>query len=812
MRSPLPIDAALPAVLDALRAQGAVVVLAPPGSGKTTRVPQAVLDAIGGRALLLQPRRVAARLCAARIAWERGGELGGEVGYQVRFERRVGPQTRLEVLTEGLLLRRLQEDPFLEGVDTVLLDEFHERSLHLDLSLALLAEVRAQVRPELRLVVMSATLDPGPVARFLGGCPVVVAEGRTFPVEVQHDPRPDERPLPLRVAAAIRARLPEEGHVLAFLPGVGEIERTLEALGPLPGRRVLPLHSRLSLEEQARALAPSAEPRVVLATNIAETSVTFDGVRVVVDSGQERRPVYDPALGLERLERVPIAQSSAAQRAGRAGRTGPGLCRRLWTEAEHRERPAAALPEVQRADLAPAVLELRAWGADPRRFGWFEPPPPAALARAEQLLQRLGALDDGALTPLGQALARLPVHPRVGAVLLAGQRRGLAREAATLAALLSERDPFPGDQHPERADLLWRVQRVEEGGASERGLLRAVRQARDQLLALAPPHPGPRGRADARALAELLLAGFPDRVAVRREGSPRRYRLVGGAGAALPEGQQGPPLVLALELEAGPRGERSEHTLRLACALEEAWLPTRWERVLRFDPEREAVRGRRERRYLDLILGEAPDPEEPDPEAVSALLAQEAAKNIERIFTLDDETINTTQRLRCIIDWMPEQQLPPAWDLRWALPALCQGRRSFAELRALDLSEALLGLLSWPQRQALEQHAPARLPVPSGATVRLRYEHGQPPVLAARVQQLFGLMQTPRIAGGRVPVLIELLSPAQRPVQVTADLAGFWASSYAEVRKELRGRYPKWAWPEDPSQAIPEDRPARRRS
>ena len=810
--TPLPIDASLPEAIAALRAHGALVVVAPPGSGKTTRLPAAILDACPereGRVILLQPRRVAARLAATRIAQERGGEVGGEIGYQVRFERRVSAATRLEILTEGLLTRRLQDDPFLEGVHTVILDELHERSLTLDLALALCAEVRREARPDLWLVVMSATMDPEPVARFLDA-PILRAEGRAYPVTLRHDPRPDERPLHERVAGAIRAELPDEGHLLAFLPGVGEIQRVIETLGDLPDVEVLPLHSRLSLEQQARALAPSKGRKVVLATNIAETSVTFPGVRAVVDSGLERVMRYEPALGLERLELGPIAGSSADQRAGRAGRTGPGRCRRLWTEAEDRQRPAAQTPELQRADLSGLCLELRAWGADPRRLRWLDPPPAPAIERAEGLLRSLGALDDHGVTALGRDLSRLPLPPRVGATLLAGRRLGAPRAAAAVAALLTERDPFAQERHPDAADLGWRVEQVLGGGAGDRRALAAVRQVKDALLEALGGRLGPERPLTDPLLAELLLAGFPDRVARRRPGEGRRYLLVGGAGATLAEGQLPAELILAATMEAGRRGERVEHLIRVALPLEESWLPVTESRALDFDEARESVVSRRVWRFMDLTLREAPDPNPAEPVAAAAALLRAAQARPDRALTQDERLTTLLARVQLLAGVMPELDLPALAEPAALLPSLVEGRRSFAELRAVDLRDALLSQLTHTQRRALDEHAPERWTVPSGASVPVVYTPGEPPLLAARVQQLFGLRRTPHIAAGRVPVKVQLLSPGNRPVQTTLDLESFWTKTWPEVRKELRGRYPRHAWPEDPTNAIPEDRPKRR--
>lgn len=807
MNPVLPIDQHLAEAVSALRAHGSLVLVAPPGSGKTTRVPPAILDSLeGGRVLVLQPRRVAARLVAERIAAERGVRLGEEVGYSVRFERRAGPDTRLEILTEGLLLRRLQEDPLLDGVRCVVLDEFHERSLHTDLALALLREVQQGLRPDLWLVAMSATMDAEPLAAWLGGCPIVRVEGQMFPVEMIYDSEPDERPIAARCAAAVRQMLPETGHTLVFLPGVREIEAVAAALGSLSDVELLQLHSRVPLESQARALAPSSRRKVVLSTNIAETSITFDGVRVVIDAGLVRVPWLDPAIGLERLETERVSAASAAQRAGRAGRTGPGRCRRLWTAGAQQRLAPAEAPEIERVDLCATALELRAWGVDPRQFAWFAAPPAASIERAESLLRRLGALGEGGLTPLGRTLAAMPVHPRLAAVVVEGHRRGCLRAAAGFAALASESDP--GLEH---GDVHERLRALD----NPRGPWR-LKQVRDQLVEVAQRAlgraPGERPPSD-ETLARVLLAGFPDRLGRRRGPASDRVRLVGGAGAVLlhPEQLGQEELLLAVELAAARRGERAEHRVTVAMPVLASWLTLRTERALTLDPERGVITATRRAMFEDLVLDERPDPEAPSAEALTALLSEAARAAPERALNLDDDARAFLERLRCLADWMPELELPTFEDLGPLIDELCVGRRSFAELRRVELVEEIRARLGFQKSRLLDEYAPQRLEVPSGAMARVSYTRGQSPVLSARIQQLFGMRETPRVAGGRVPVLVELLSPAQRPIQLTKDLASFWSNTYHEVRKEMRGRYPKWAWPEDPLVAIPEDRPRRRR-
>ena len=812
----LPIEGALPDLLAALQDRSAAVVVAPPGAGKTTRVPGALLDNLDldGGVLVLQPRRVAARLTAARIAWERGGKLGEEVGYQVRFERKISEQTRLTVLTEGLLVRRLLADPFLEGVGAVVLDEFHERSVHADLALALLREVQSEARPDLRLVVMSATLDGAAVADALGGCPVVHAQGRRFPVEIEH--RPHSGRLEDAVSAAALGLLDRtpDGHVLCFLPGVSEINRCQAALADRTDARVLPLHGRLSPAEQDRALAPSQDRKIVLSTNLAETSVTLDGVVGVVDSGLARAPRYVPRLGTERLETVAISKAAAAQRAGRAGRTGPGHAVRLWSETEHARRDAFEPPEIRQVDLCSAVLTVLSWGTHPDAFRWIEAPPTPHLADALSLLEQLGALEGRQLTPLGRRLAALPVHPRLGRVVQEGQRRGCLLGAAGAAALASERDPWDGVRSSLRAsgqdDLLSRIELLEgpRSGAHP-GALQRVRRVRDQLLrAAGGRRPRASGPLDEDAVLCCLLAGFPDRVALRRSPRGAEVHLSMGRGARLepPDQNLSSDLLIAVEVTADHRGLR----VRQSAPLSPHLLNAATETVVVWDADSERVVARRERRFGALVLESQPAQGAPDPLAAAATLAEAAAASPARALDLE-RAEGVRARLAFVRHHRPDLDLPTL-DPVTLLPQLCQGKRSFKELRALPLGEVLLQQLPWQAREALDRLAPVRLRLPSGSTAALRYgAPDTPPALPARIQQLFGLDRTPAVLEGSVPVVLELLAPNNRPAQTTSDLPGFWRGSYTDVRKDLRGRYPKHAWPEEPWTATAEDRPRRKR-
>ena len=848
----LPVAALAGAVVDALRTHGAAVVIAPPGAGKSTLLPPALLDAgrLGnGRLVMLQPRRVAARAVARRIAQLRGGRLGDEIGYRVRFEDRTSAATRIEVVTEGLLTRRLQSDPFLEGVSCIVLDEFHERSLHADLALALLAEVRRDARPDLQILVMSATLDPGPVAAFLGGCPVLTADARPYPVELVYERESSQEPVLARAARAVRRCLADpltpDGHVLVFLPGRGEINELAGLLADLrtepPGRiEVLPLHGGLSPEAQDRALQPP-EPgvrKVVLATNIAETSVTIEGVQAVIDTGLARVPRFEPRLGLERLERVRISRASAEQRAGRAGRTGPGRCFRLWTALEHNALPAVDVPELLRTDLARTVLEIRGWGAEPTTFGFFERPPAEALEQADGLLRRLGFVDARGLTPPGRAALAMPLHPRLAAVVAAGHAAGVLRAVCTAAALVNERDVLRDPpQVVADSDLALRLDALAEAEAGglrpeacrrwglDAGAAREVIQVRDQLFDVAlrtlgrtpteagrareTAHDGSKALAVEQTVLRSLLAGFGDRVAQRRTPRGTKFKLAGGGGAVL-DGKsvvRDAELVLAIGLEAAPHGKGGEHRIRIASALSPTWLPRTRGVETRWDAEREAVAQARVERFLDLVLAEHPAGADADPDAAALLLAAQAALAPSRAFD-PESTGSFVTRVRFLAEHMPELALPrfealdtPASEPPDWLLGFCTGRRSFSELRRADLAGWLRGTLTPTQQQALDRQAPERLALPAGRHGRLTYLPGEPPVLAAKLQWFFGLDRTPTVADGRVRVRLHLLAPNGRPAQVTQDLEGFWRGSWSLVRKELRGRYPRHAWPEDPSAA-----------
>ncbi len=841
---PLPVDEAVPRVLDALRARGAAVVVSPPGSGKTTRLPPAVVDAGlagDGDCWVLEPRRMAARAAARRVAAERGGPVGGWAGYQVRFDRKASRHTRVRFVTDGVLTARLQDDPFLEGTGAVVLDEFHERSLEGDLAVALLNEVRRDARPDLKVLVLSATLDPEPVARFLDA-EVVRAGGRPHPVDLVYLDRPDPRPLAERTAAGVRRvwalRPGSCGDVLAFLPGAAAIRATahrLEGWARQRGVDVRPLHGDLPARRQDAALVPGTRPRVVLSTNVAETSVTVEGVAAVVDSGLVRVLRHDPSSGVDRLGTEPVSRAAADQRAGRAGRTGPGVALRLWTRHDDRGRAERAEPEICRADLAPAVLEILAWGhPDPAGFPWFEAPDPDRLAAAVDLLRRLGAVDPrGALTPDGRALRGLPLSPRAGRLVLEAARLGLAREGARMAALLAERDLWaPGRAFgPDRAhlptadsDLLLRVELLEEaagcgfdpdrlqGLGVDPGAARAAWRAAGQIERLARKLDTGRrtrpssGRED--ALLRLALAAYPDRVARRRAGGGNRFVLADGRGAVLARESavRHAQFLVALRLEAGRRGERAEAVIRWAGRVDPAWLSGLETRTrTELDPGTGRVAAWEEQRYGGLVV--ARRPRRPDPDAARRLLVAAAAADPETALAPGREVQGLLDRCRFLARVLPGCGVP-AWDAGdWeaVLHRLAAGAASLGELRRADLLGAVRAHLGRSLR-LLDQEAPDRIRVPSGSRIRVSYPAGGPPVLAVRIQEVFGWAEGPRVAGGRITVVLHLLGPHGRPLQVTADLESFWENTYPQVRKEMRGRYPKHRWPEDPRAAAPSRR------
>ena len=824
----LPIDEALPPLRAALRVHASAVLQAPPGAGKTTRVPLALLDEpwLAGRTIvMLEPRRLATRAAARFMARTLGEAPGQTVGFRVRGESRVGRGTRVEVVTEGILTRRLEHDPGLDGVGLVIFDEFHERSVHADLGLALALQTQLLLREDLRILVMSATLDGDPVSELLGGAPIVRSEGRAFPVTTHHLPRrADARLEQDVVAAVVRALGDSEGDVLVFLPGAAEIRRVAESLShaptPLPSS-VLPLYGDLPAADQDRAIEPSppGERKVVLATSIAQTSLTIEGVRVVIDAGLSRVPAFSPRTGMTRLETVRVSRASADQRRGRAGRVGPGLCYRLWAEHEEHHLVPHDSPEILNADLAPVALELAAAGVvDPAELRWLDLPPAAAFRQARELLAELGALDAaGRLTAHGKRMGEFGTHPRLAHLMLVGSEWGDPDLAATVAALLEERDVLRGEGGPPPADFALRVDamRGRDGLAHVAGVRvdgGAARQVRDlarrwrtQLEGVAK-RPG----ADPPSVGALLALAYPDRVAQRRAGQRTRYLLRSGQGAVLGDaGAFGDAEFLAV---AETDGRQPESRIYMAAALAPAEVEALFagqiitEDVYSWDGDRQMVRAQRVTRLGAIVLREA-RVGAPDPARVAEVLAGELMRRGVAALPWSDDARSVRQRvafLRTVDGAWPDlsdDALAASAD-RWLAPLLV-GARSGDDVRKLDLAGAVLGLLSWQQRAALDPLAPTHVAVPTGSRIAIDYAAPEAPVLAVRLQEMFGLAETPRIAGGRVPLTLHLLSPARRPVQVTTDLAGFWQRSYFDVRKDLRGRYPKHYWPDDPLVAEP---------
>jgi len=762
---PLPIDPYLGEVLAAVRRSRALVLTAEPGAGKTTRVAPAL--SADGPAILLQPRRVAARSIARYIASEQTWTLGDEVGWQVRFERRFGPRTRLLVATEGILTARLQQDPLLSGFRTVILDEFHERSLHADLGLAL-ARQAWLAREDLRLVVMSATLDARAIAAFLDDCPVIEIPGRLHPLEISYAPH---EPLAQAVADMLSATT---GQVLCFLPGAPEIRRAIGEIDRALGSgdiETVPLHGSLDAEEQDRAIEPARTRRVIVATNIAETSLTVPGVTAVVDTGLQKVVRYDPARAIDSLETERIARDSADQRAGRAGRVAPGAVRRLWDERD-RLRPVREA-EILRVDLSGLVLDVLAWGGDPDDIQWLEPPPPESLEAAFALLGRLGAVDGRRLTDLGGRLRGLPLHPRLGRILL--DARG-AREAARVCALLSERHYLPPRSETTTSDLLSALDEWERMPAH-------VRRAAEEIESLGSRVSPLGSRALARRPTEkefrkAVLSGYPDRVAKRREPGSARVVLASGHGAvvASESGVRSGEFLVAIDVQAGARGLASEARIRIASRVERDWLsPTGTRTVHRFDAENGSVKAFRQEVYDELVLDERQI--EPDDKETAGLLV--AAK-------LEQGLTEAEDRLICRLRFA-------GFDVN--VEDLV--RRAVAGARSLGDID-LAGHVPPDRLRQLDRLAPKRIGVPSGRRVPLEYRDDGAVAASVKLQELFGLAETPRVGARAEPVLLELLAPNGRPVQVTRDLRSFWDRGYPEVRKQLRGRYPKHPWPEDP--------------
>jgi ATP-dependent helicase HrpB len=841
---PLPVDEVLPELREALGRVGVAVLEAPPGAGKTTRVPLDLLahGTFGGRAVVLEPRRLAARGAAARLAATLGETVGGTVGLTTRDEHRVSRRTRIEVVTDGTLLRRLQRDPSLPGTGLLLFDEFHERRLESDLALAFALESRAALRTDLQLLVASATLDTTGVAALLGDAPVITSTGRQHPVTVTHLDDPDPGGLvPATVAAVGRAIAPDDGDVLVFLPGVRELHAVAAALPPEPGgvaADVRTLHGGLSPRGQDQALAPAApgRRRVVLSTDIAETSLTVPGVVAVVDAGLAREPRVDASTGMSGLVTVPASRSSADQRAGRAGRLGPGRCLRLWSAASHPRRPAHATPAVRTDDLTGPALEVACWGADVAALALLEPPDPDRWAGALATLGELDAVDArGRPTPHGRRLAELPLHPRVAHLVVRGADLGLGAVACDVAAVLADRDLLRPPRSRPDADVAARV-RVLRGGAPPPGaevqraaLDRARREVRRLRRLVDVGRAGrdgtPGGTGDLDRVGGLVALAWPDRVAAARPDRRGAFVLANGRGATLPAGDTlaGEPLLAVATVDHGHGATRwdgtSEARIHLAAAtdldtLREVAAPhlTVTEVV---EWARGDVRAERRERLGTLVLATSPWPDPPITARTAALLEGVRTEGLHLLgWSRDDRQLQ--HRLQLVHrtlggPWGAVDDASLLADLETRVGPFLAGARRRADLTRTPLRDVLLATAPPTAARDLDRLAPTHLAVPSGSRVRLDYDpDGGRPVLAVKLQELFGATRTPAVVDGRVPVLIHLLSPAGRPVQVTDDLPSFWSRGYAEVRAELRGRYPKHPWPEDPTTAPATARTRRR--
>lgn len=814
--SPLPIDEALPPLLAALAERSSAVVVAPPGAGKTTRVPLALLDqpwCVNKRILLLEPRRLAARAAARRMAATLQEEVGATVGYRVRLEAKVTGRTRIEVVTEGVFTRMILEDPSLEGVGAVLFDEFHERSLDADLGLALAIESQGALREDLRLVVMSATLDGAAIARHLNGAAVIESLGRAFDVETRYLPRDPRQRVEDAVVTAIRLALETEtGSILAFLPGQGEITRVAERLASAVATTVdiAPLYGSLSPHEQDRAIQPAGTGRrkVVLATSIAQTSLTIEGVRVVIDCGLARVPVFEPGAGLTRLETVRASRAAVDQRRGRAGRTEPGVCYRLWDEAATLALPAQDRPEILEADLSSLVLDLAAWGVtDPHPLAFLDPPPAAAWAEAVKLLQALDALDgQGHITAEGRALQDLPLHPRLAHMVRQAARAGEAALACDLALVLQERG-LGGTG----ADLADRVRRLCTERSKRADDARALADRYRRLVASAAN--GPRAAYEPERAGALLAYAYPDRIAQAR-GATGHFRLAQGRGGVMEatEALAREPFIVVAEMQGAASGARIQAAAAIDKAVIEAMFADRIvvETEARFDEATGAIRARRARRLDRLVLSEEIIAK-PDRALVrEALIDAVGRRGIDRLPWSKGQTAlreRVAFARRTAADLFPDLS-----DARlgstvrdWLGPFL-EGKTALSAITAEDLGAALDLLLPFNHSRALDQFAPAAFTAPTGSTVTIDYAAEAGPSISIRVQELYGLTNHPTVAGGAIPLVLELLSPAHRPIQVTRDLPGFWRGSWADVKKDMRGRYPKHVWPDDPANAAPTTR------
>ncbi len=849
------IDRILPELQAAVFSRPAVVLQAPPGSGKTTRVPLALLNAMSsaqGRIVMLEPRRIAAVAAARWMARLLGEPVGKTVGYAIRFDRRISKDTRLEVVTEGILTRRLIDDPALDGVAMIIFDEFHERSLQADLALALSLDIQQNLREDLKLLVMSATIETAPIAALLGGAPVIAAHGESFPVAEHSLPDeawPRDRALEDRIVSAVRRALRDTtGDILVFLPGAGEIRRAAASLRDVVAGWEKPvslhaLYGDLPFAEQERAIMPGTERKIVLATNIAETSLTIEGVRVVIDSGQVRRLQHDPATGMNRLVTATTSKASAVQRQGRAGRLGPGACYRLYGRHVYDSMIPFNPPEIATSDLSSLALDLATWGVtDPSALAWLDRPPQGAWEGARRLLMDLDALKpDGTATPLGRAMARFPLHPRLGRMLLRAADSGHLRLGADLAALLSERDfvlrecggdiprrgaspfqacPQSGADISERLSMLqrWRKEKEAPTGADP-WALRSVERAAEQLRELAAPAAGRAvGKDRSDVVSSLLLHAYPDRIAQRRAEGGDRYLLSQGRGVRLTQGSilKANPFLVAVHLDSG---EKAEGTIHIAEPVAEETVRKEMEshiktiRQVEWDRQEGRILSSLTEKLGALTLSAMPF-SAPDEEVVPILC--QAVRSGAAALTFGEDVRQLQGRVALMSRTFPAEGWPDLSEEAllsspeaWLAPWLA-GIRTKEQLAGLPLLSVLRTTLSRQQGRRLDKDAPAAMVIPSGRTIALNYAAGDLPILAVKLQELFGLAATPTVAGGRVAVLVHLLSPAGRPVQITRDLKGFWENGYPQVKKELQGRYPKHPWPDDPWNAAPTHKTTRK--
>lgn len=837
----LPVDQYLDQVLSAVRKHSITAIEAPPGTGKTTRVAPSLRNLIsdGKRIYLVQPRRIAARSVAERIAYESNQRVGQQIGYAIRFEQKISEQTQLVVVTEGILIRKLQQDPTLQETAIVVLDEFHERSIDGDLLLGMLRRVQTELREDLRILIMSATLDKAWLADALPDAPLIQISAKSYPVQIEYRPPGLNQDI-VEHTAQVTSQIAQGrcGDLLVFLPGAGEIQRCcqmLRRIKSLDSLDILPLYGSMRIEEQSRAIEVGSSRRIIVATNIAETSLTIPGVQTVIDSGLARVLRFSPDVGLDRLVLENISSASATQRAGRAGRVAPGLCIRLWSEASDRARVAFLEPEIRRVDLCNARLQLHAWGEGDRDdFPWIEPPRSDAWESAGRLLHLLGAIHNGSITKLGQQISQIPLHPRLARLCAESIRHDCLDEAALLCALLSERDPYDRNVgNAIRSTNVWPSDCIERlhwlkrpvsdrptpFGWINQGSYNTIKQASQQISRVCKDvfhetdkHSAPGAAIDNKIsskdsrLQRCLLAGFPDRLAKRRSAGKPQGLMVGGKGVKLSpdSGVREAELFLCIEVD----GAGAEALVRQASSIEPLWLQgdaleTRDEMF--FHPTQKQVVGRRRTYWMDLCLAETPMAIQ-DEEASKDCLFQAVKSNWDSVFPKDEPAVmQWIQRVGCLRQWVPELELPEV-DLPMlhrAAQEICLGKRSLDQVREGQWIDWLQNLLTPQQAQSLQNDTPERIQVPSGSWLRIEYAIGKPPVLAVKIQEVFSWKHTPKIARGRVPLLLHLLAPSGRPQQITHDLASFWTSGYAEVKKELKRRYPKHSWPDDPWTASP---------